>query len=288
MGEVYKARDTRLERMVAIKVLPDRLSSPETRQRFEREAKTISQLSHPHICALYDVGREGQTEYLVMELLEGETLASLLARGRLAPERAMKIAIEIATALDRAHKAGIVHRDLKPGNVMITKSSAKLLDFGLARSAIRTANHDATTVIGANPITEEGMIVGTLEYMSPEQLEGQPTDARTDIFSFGCIVYEMFTGRRAFSGGSAASLITAIMSSEPPAMSALAPVTPHRSSVSCASVSRKIRTIAGRTPAISQRSCSGSRKEAASFRRSARRDCRGGSPPHSRSHLPLR
>ena len=227
MGEVYRARDTRLGRDVAIKVLPPDVAAREdVRARFEREARAISALNHPNICTLHDVGRDGDVEYLVMELLEGETLASLLGHGRLAADRAMKIAIEIATALDRAHKAGIVHRDLKPGNVMITKSGAKLLDFGLARSAIRKTNHDATTIVNANPITEEGMIVGTLEYMSPEQLEGKPTDARTDIFSFGCIVYEMFTGRRAFSGGSAASLISAIMSSEPPAMSAIAPVTP--------------------------------------------------------------
>ena len=224
MGEVYRARDTRLDRDVAIKVLPQSVASREdVRARFEREARAISALNHPNICTLYDVGRDGDVEYLVMELLEGETLASLLARGRIAPERALKIAIEIAGALDRAHKAGIVHRDLKPGNVMITRGGVKLLDFGLARATIQR-RHDATTMI--NPITEEGKIVGTLEYMSPEQLEGKSLDARTDVFSFGCIVYEMFTGQRAFSGGSAASLITAIMSTEPPAMASLAPVTP--------------------------------------------------------------
>jgi len=224
MGEVYRARDTRLDRDVAIKELPQSVAAREdVRARFEREARAISALNHPNICTLHDVGREGDIEYLVMELLEGDTLASLLGRGKLAPERAMKFAIEIATALDRAHKAGIVHRDLKPGNVMITRAGVKLLDFGLARTTIQR-HHDATTMI--NPITEEGTIVGTLEYMSPEQLEGKATDARTDIFSFGCIVYEMFTGRRAFSGGSTASLITAIMSSEPPAMSTLTPLAP--------------------------------------------------------------
>jgi len=226
MGEVYRARDTRLDRDVAVKVLPDSVASREdVRARFEREARAISALNHPHICTLFDVGREGSVEYLVMELLEGETLASILSRGQLPADRALRYAREIAIALDAAHKHGIVHRDLKPGNVMITKSGVKLLDFGLARAAMpRAAANDAPTVV--NPITEEGVVLGTLEYMSPEQLQGHATDARTDIFSFGCMVYEMFTGKRAFSGGSPASVITAIMSSEPPKMSALAPVTP--------------------------------------------------------------
>jgi len=225
MGEVYRARDTRLDRDIAIKVLPESIAAREdVRARFEREARAISALSHPNICTLYDVGREGDVEYLVMELLDGETLAAVLARGRLPLDRALRYAIEIATALDCAHRQGIVHRDLKPGNVMITRSGVKLLDFGLARSAAPLGRHDATTLI--NPITEEGMVLGTLEYMSPEQLEGKPTDARTDLFSFGCILYEMITARRAFGGGSSASLITAIMSSQPPAIATLAPVTP--------------------------------------------------------------
>ena len=233
MGEVYRARDTRLERMVAIKVLPDRLSSPETRQRFEREAKTISQLSHPHICALYDVGREGEIEYLVMELLEGETLAARLSRGPLAPEQTLRFGIEIAHALDKAHRQGIVHRDLKPGNVMLTKSGVKLLDFGLAK-ALLSAGGEGVKREGltslptqASPVTQAGTVLGTFQYMSPEQLEGGEADTRSDIFAFGAVLYEMATGRRAFEGQSQASLITAIMSSDPPPISSLQPLSPR-------------------------------------------------------------
>jgi len=226
MGEVYRARDTRLDRHVALKVLPEKIAEREDlRQRFEREARAISALNHPNICTLYDVGSEGATAYLVMELLDGETLAEVIARGALPLDRALRYAIEIATALDRAHRQGIIHRDLKPGNVMITKSGVKLLDFGLARVQAPARSHDATTML--SPATSAGMILGTLEYMSPEQLEGAiDIDARTDIFSFGCILYEMLTGKRPFSGSSPASLITAIMSSEPPPISATTPVTP--------------------------------------------------------------
>jgi len=226
MGEVYRARDTRLDRSVAIKVLPPNIAREEqARARFEREARAISALNHPNICTLFDVGNENGVAYLVMELIEGPTLAELLARGALPLHDALRYAIDIATALDRAHRQGIVHRDLKPGNVMITKSGLKLLDFGLARLEVRPdVTHDAPTIV--NPITTDGMILGTLQYMSPEQLEGHATDARTDIFSFGCILYEMVTGRRAFSGGSQASIISAIMTGEPPAMTTLAPVTP--------------------------------------------------------------
>src|SRR5207302_10153513 len=171
MGEVYKARDTRLERTVAIKVLPERLSSsPEVRQRFEREAKTISALSHPHICALYDVGNQDGVEYLVMEYLEGETLSDRLAKGPLPLEQLLRYGIEIAEALDKAHRQGIVHRDLKPGNIMLTKSGAKLLDFGLAKSAPSVVDLAGTTQ--QKPLTQEGTIVGTFQYMAPEQLEG--------------------------------------------------------------------------------------------------------------------
>src|SRR5262249_54550443 len=201
---------------VAIKVLPEHLSkSEEVRQRFEREAKTISQLSHPHICALYDVGREGDTEYLVMEFLEGETLADRLRKGPLPLEQVLRFGIEIADALDRAHRAGIVHRDLKPGNVMLTRSGVKLLDFGLAKLAAPTSGPIAglsmlpTTPKGSN-LTAEGTILGTFQYMAPEQLEGREADARTDIFAFGGTLYEMATGRKAFSGSSQASLISAI------------------------------------------------------------------------------
>src|SRR5438445_2340034 len=232
MGEVYRARDTRLGREVAIKVLPQRLSaSPEVRQRFEREAKTISQLSHPHICALHDVGREGDTEYLVMEYLEGETLADRLLKGPLPFEQVLRYGIEIADALDKAHRQGIVHRDLKPGNVMITKSGVKLLDFGLAKAIAPTGRTSGAaltalpTQAGSN-LTQEGTILGTFQYMAPEQLEGKEADGRTDIFAFGAVLYEMATGQKAFSGKSQASLISSIMGTEPPAVSAVSPMTP--------------------------------------------------------------
>jgi Tol biopolymer transport system component len=228
MGEVYKAKDTRLERMVAVKVLPQHMaSSPEVRQRFEREAKTISQLSHPHICALYDVGREGETEYLVMELLEGETLTDRLAKGALPLEQTLRYGTEIADALDKAHRQGIVHRDLKPGNVMITKSGVKLLDFGLAKAMAPSAQTSSLTALPTQQgLTQEGTILGTFQYMAPEQLEGKEADGRTDIFAFGAVLYEMATGKKAFSAVSQASLITAIMSAEPPAISAVQPMSP--------------------------------------------------------------
>jgi Tol biopolymer transport system component len=228
MGEVYKARDTRLERTVAVKVLPQRLSSsPEGRQRFEREAKTISQLSHPHICALYDVGREGETEYLVMELLEGETLADRLAKGPLPLEQTLRFGVEIADALDKAHRQGIVHRDLKPGNVMLTKSGVKLLDFGLAKVMAPAAPAGSLTALPTQQgLTQEGTILGTFQYMAPEQLEGKEADARTDIFAFGATLYEMASGKKAFSASSQASLITAIMSSDPPPISSVRPMSP--------------------------------------------------------------
>jgi len=232
MGEVYRARDTRLERTVAVKVLPPHLSSSaESRQRFEREAKTISQLSHPHICALYDVGSQDGVEFLVMEYLEGETLSDRLLKGPLAFEQVLRFGVEIADALDKAHRQGIVHRDLKPGNVMVTKSGVKLLDFGLAKAiapAARSSGSSLTalpTQAGSN-LTQEGTILGTFQYMAPEQLEGREADARTDIFAFGAVLYEMATGRKAFSGRSQASLISSIMSSEPAAISTLSPIAP--------------------------------------------------------------
>src|SRR5262245_30317869 len=230
MGEVYKAKDTHLERTVAIKVLPSHLSaSTEVRQRFEREAKTISQLSHPHICALYDVGNQDGVEYLVMELLEGETLANRLLKGPLPAEQTLKYGIEIADALDKAHRQGIVHRDLKPGNIMLTKSGVKLLDFGLAKAiqpAAPASGMTALPTMASSPLTQEGTILGTFQYMAPEQLEGKDADARTDIFAFGAVLYEMVTGKKAFSGASQASLISSIMSSEPAALGSLAPMTP--------------------------------------------------------------
>jgi len=228
MGEVWKARDTRLERTVAVKVLSLRLSAnEEMRQRFEREAKTISQLSHPHICALYDVGREGETDFLVMEFLEGETLSDRLAKGALPLEQMLRFGIEIADALDKAHRQGVVHRDLKPGNVMITKSGVKLLDFGLAKAmAPATTLNNLTALPTQQALTQEGTILGTFQYMAPEQLEGKEADVRTDIFAFGAVLYEMATGKKAFSGTSQASLITAIMSSEPAPISTIQRMTP--------------------------------------------------------------
>jgi eukaryotic-like serine/threonine-protein kinase len=228
MGEVYRARDTRLERTVAIKVLPAHLSSsPESRQRFEREAKTISQLSHPHICALHDVGREGETEYLVMEYLEGETLADRLLKGPLPREQTLRYGVQIADALDKAHRQGIVHRDLKPGNVMLTKSGVKLLDFGLAKAMAPPSQQSSLTALPTqHALTQEGTILGTFQYMAPEQLEGKEADSRTDIFAFGCVLYEMATGKKAFSGTTQASLISSILRDDPPPISQVQPMSP--------------------------------------------------------------
>jgi Tol biopolymer transport system component len=228
MGEVYRARDTRLERTVAVKVLSSHLSaSPEVRQRFEREARTISQLSHPHICALHDVGREGETEYLVMEYLEGETLANRLSKGPLPLEQTLRYGVQIADALDKAHRQGIVHRDLKPGNVMLTKSGVKLLDFGLAKVIAPASQQSSLTALPTqHALTQEGTILGTFQYMAPEQLEGKEADARTDIFAFGCVLYEMATGKRAFSGATQASLISAILRDDPQPISQVQPTSP--------------------------------------------------------------
>ena len=227
MGEVYKARDTRLERAVAIKVLPRHLSAnEEVRQRFEREAKTISQLSHPHICALYDVGSHEGTEYLVMELLEGEALSDRLAKGALSLEQTLRYGVEIADALDKAHRQGIVHRDLKPANVMITKSGVKLLDFGLAKMIVPSSPRELTSFPTQANLTQEGTILGTFQYMAPEQLEGGNTDARTDIFAFGAVLYEMATGKKAFTAHSQASLIAAILERDPPPVSTVQPIAP--------------------------------------------------------------
>jgi len=235
MGEVYRARDTRLGRDVAVKVLPGhRSSSAEVRSRFEREARTVSSLNHPHICTLHDVGREGDTDYLVMELIEGETLGTRLGRGALPIAEVLKLGAQIADALDRAHRAGVVHRDLKPGNVMLTKGGAKLMDFGLARvtglaappgSGVSAAALTQSPTM-AQPLTAEGTIVGTFQYMAPEQLEGKEADARSDLWALGCVLYEMATGKRAFAGASQASLIGAIMNVEPPPISQIAPLTP--------------------------------------------------------------
>src|SRR6202022_1284436 len=216
-GEVYKARDTRLERIVAIKILPS--TDPDLRARFAREAKAIAALTDPHICALYDIGQQDGTDYLVLEYIEGQTPAQRLVPGPLKIDDALGIAIEIAGALGKAHRAGIVHRDLKPANVMLTQEGAKLLDFGLAkrRRSSGVFGDRSSTLTQTSPVTTEGSIVGTLQYMSPEQLEGKEADARSDVFAFGAVLYEMTTGRKAFEGKNHASLITAIMSAEPPA-----------------------------------------------------------------------
>ncbi len=221
MGEVYEARDTRLERTVAVKICKGLIN-----ERFEREARAISSLNHPHICALYDIGRENSVDFLVMEYLEGESLEARLRRGPLPLEEALRIAIQIAGALDAAHRKGVVHRDLKPGNVMLTRSGAKLLDFGLAKMATPVVSVEMETLgpTAAAAITAKGTILGTFQYMSPEQLEGKDTDARSDIFSFGAMLYEMITGRKGFEGSSHASLIVAVMSTNPPPVSTIQPM----------------------------------------------------------------
>ncbi len=228
MGEVYRARDTRLDRTVAIKILPEQMSSdPGRRARFEREARTISGLSHPNICALFDLGDQHGIHYVVLEYLEGTTLANRIAKDPLPVSEVLKIGSEIASALEAAHRHGIVHRDLKPANVMLTKTGAKLLDFGLAKPSAALpsrASDDAPT--RSKSLTEEGVIVGTVQYMAPEQLEGKDTDGRTDIFALGALLYEMCTGRSAFSGASRASMIAAIMNSQPAPISELQPLAP--------------------------------------------------------------
>jgi eukaryotic-like serine/threonine-protein kinase len=229
MGEVYRARDARLNRDVAIKILPDHLSTnPELRERFEREARAISQLSHPHICVLYDVGKHEGADYLVLEYLEGETLGARLRKGPLPADQVLKYGAQIADALDKAHRHGVVHRDLKPDNVMLLKSGVKLLDFGLAKPLATPVGMSSSIVatMTHSPLTTEGTLVGTFQYMSPEQLEGRDADARSDIFALGCVLYEMSSGKRAFDGKSTASVVASIMGSEPPPLSAIAPLTP--------------------------------------------------------------
>ena len=230
MGEVYRARDTRLDRVVAIKILPEHLSgSAEARQRFDREARAISSLSHPNICHLYDVGQQDGTIYLVMEYLEGETLADRLRKGPLALEQVLRVGTEICEGLEKAHRSGVVHRDLKPANIMLTKSGVKLLDFGLAKptiAAVGAGLSSASLATMSQPLTVEGMIVGTFQYMAPEQLEGKDADVRSDIFALGTVLYEMITGRRAFEGKTTASTISAILASEPKPISSTRPMTP--------------------------------------------------------------
>src|SRR5262245_2072489 len=228
MGEVYRAKDTRLDRIVAIKVLPSHLSSnPDFRQRFEREARTVSALNHENICTLHDIGHQDEIHYLVMEFIDGETLGSRLKKGPLATAEVLRYSIQIADALDRAHKKGVIHRDLKPGNIMLTKSGLKLLDFGLAKiTSAQPASEVSQLVTHQHELTGQGMILGTLQYMAPEQLEGKETDARTDIFAFGAVVYEMATGKKAFEGTSQASLIAAILKEQPKPFAQTQPLTP--------------------------------------------------------------
>jgi serine/threonine protein kinase len=219
MGEVYKATDTRLDRTVAVKVLPSHLSDdPRLKERFEREARAVSSLNHPHICALYDIGRETGIDFMVMEHIQGDTLADRLKKGPLPLDSALQYGSEVAGALDKAHRQGVVHRDLKPGNIMITKSGAKLLDFGLAKTTAQQTNAASLSALPtkSQPLTEEGSILGTFQYMAPEQLDAKQADNRTDIFAFGAVLYEMVTGKRAFEGESQASLIAAILNHDPP------------------------------------------------------------------------
>jgi Tol biopolymer transport system component len=259
MGEVYRARDTRLDRDVALKILPQHLcSNPELRVRFEREARVISALNHPHICHLYDIGSQDGTDYLVMELLEGESLADRIHKGPLPLKEALKCGIEIAEALEQAHRKGIVHRDLKPGNIVLTKSGAKLLDFGLAKptlpaigaaTASNASEPKASTPTMSIPsltgppagLTQQGMVVGTFQYIAPEVLQGREADARSDIFSFGCLLYEMVTGRRAFTGKTQLSVLTAILERDPEPVSTIQPAVP-------AALEHAVRVCLGKDP----------------------------------------
>jgi len=233
MGEVYRARDTRLDRIVAIKILPSHLSeNPEAKQRFDREARTISSLNHPNICSLYDVGHQDGIDYLVMEYLEGETLADRLRKGPLPVEQVLKYGIEICEGLERAHRSGVVHRDLKPGNIMLTKASAKLMDFGLAKASIMrpaassSAMVTLSTPAESDPLTAQGTVVGTFQYMSPEQVEGKEADARSDIFSLGAMLYEMTTGKTAFAGKTTVSIAAEILEKEPDPVTTVQPLSP--------------------------------------------------------------
>ena len=233
MGEVYRARDTRLDRTVAVKILPSHLSENlEAKQRFDREARAISSLNHSSICTLYDVGHQGGVDYLVMEFLEGETLADRLRKGPLTAEQLLKYANEICEGLEKAHKTGVVHRDLKPANIMLTKTGAKLMDFGLAKTTPAEAPHASSLTMTssgampAQPLTAQGTVLGTFQYMSPEQVEGKEADARSDIFALGAALYEMATGKRAFEGRTTASVIAAVLERDPPPVSTVQPASP--------------------------------------------------------------
>ncbi len=232
MGEVYRARDTRLERIVAVKILPSHLSeNQEARQRFDQEARTISSVSHPNICTLFDVGHQNGTDYLVMEYLEGETLADRLRKGPLPMDQVLRYGVDICEGLEKAHRCGVIHRDLKPGNIMLTKVGAKLMDFGLAKISVAnaaSASNMSLTVSTppSHPLTAQGTVVGTFQYMAPEQVEGKPADARSDIFALGALLYEMTTGRRAFEGKTPASAMAAVLERDPPSITSIQPMTP--------------------------------------------------------------
>ena len=231
MGEVYRARDTRLDRSVAVKILPMHLAEQAgAGERFEREARTISSLNHPNICQLHDVGEQTGVRYLVMELLDGETLADRLRRGSIPLDQALRYGAEIAEGLDAAHRRGVVHRDLKPGNIMLTKSGAKLMDFGLAKAiAANPISAELTATMTSpnpTPLTQQGTIVGTFQYMAPEQVQGKEADARSDIFSLGAVLYEMASGKRAFEGKTLVSVAAAILEKEPETLKTLQPTTP--------------------------------------------------------------
>ena len=233
MGEVYRARDTRLDRIVAIKILPPHLAdNAEARQRFDREARAISSLNHPNICTMHDVGHQDGIDFLVMELVEGETLANRLLKGPLPPDQVLKYGIEICEGLERAHKSGVVHRDLKPGNIMLTKTGAKLMDFGLAKAVApqMPASSGLTATLMtpgvSEPLTAKGTVVGTFQYMAPEQVEGKEADERGDIFALGAVLYEMATGKRAFTGKTQSNVVAAILASDPPPVSAVQPMSP--------------------------------------------------------------
>jgi serine/threonine protein kinase len=228
MGEVYRAKDTRLDRTVAVKILPTQFTSdPVSKQRFEREAKAISSLNHPNICVLFDIGHQDGTDYIVMECVEGEALSKRLEKGPLPFDQTLRFGAQIAEALDRAHRSGIVHRDLKPGNIMLTASGAKLLDFGLAKQSTPLADLATMTAVSpTSPVTQQGTIVGTFQYMSPEQVEGKEVDGRSDIFSLGAVLYEMLTGKRAFEGKTQLSVASAILEREPESLTTIKPFTP--------------------------------------------------------------
>src|SRR5271169_342295 len=251
MGEVYRARDTRLDRFVAVKILHSHLScSSELKARFEREARTLSSLSHPHICSLYDVGRDGDVEFLVMELLEGETLSARLQRGPLPMTAVVKLGIEIADALAKAHRLGVIHRDLKPSNIMLTANGAKLMDFGLAKpnvasSAAGTSLAElatATIQSPSTPLSSAGTLIGTLQYMAPEQIEGKEADERSDIFALGAVLYEAVAGCRAFEGKTQISVASAILQKDPP------PITTDHPEVGLPPLDYTIRTCMAKEP----------------------------------------